>query len=508
MKLGTPIPAVRRRAWPLLWALLVVPLASCLELGSKKCVDGLECPEGTRCAANESVCISTPCGDGIVQADEECDDGNLRDGDGCSHDCRSSEACGNGKIDQAAGEVCDDGNTVSGDGCSADCRSNELCGNGIVDSSMGEVCDDGNKKSGDGCSADCRSNERCGNNVVDFAESCDDGNTMSGDGCSSDCLSQEGCGNNHLDDGEECDDGNGDLNDDCLNLGGRCVVARCGDGKVDFKGTKYHEDCDTGGESASCNVNCTLARCGDGVVNASAGEQCDTGGESPTCNGDCTLARCGDGVVNAKAEEQCDEGDKNGHGDCLANCKWSSSCGDRIVEPWEACDDGNGDACGTCGASCQEYHLTDATGTITAVEADSIQDGEMFTVNDGIHTRKVFEFDKDGQVSAGRIRIDISKKNMDAKEVANAIRYFVYHAADLAMDVDWADSPTVKLTNKASAPRAGAFGNQRITETVYNEGFKVEGMAGGGASDCPADIACRFGPDCASGNCTNGVCVH
>ena len=48
-------------------------------------------------------------------------------------------------------EQCDDGNLVSGDGCSAQCMSE--CGNGIVSSD--EECDDGNQESFDGCSSSC-----------------------------------------------------------------------------------------------------------------------------------------------------------------------------------------------------------------------------------------------------------------------------------------------------------------------------------------------------------------
>ena len=59
------------------------------------------------------------CGNGVVEAGEQCDDGNLVAGDGCSASCRL-EVCGNGIRD--AGEQCDDGNTVSGDGCSSGCR--------------------------------------------------------------------------------------------------------------------------------------------------------------------------------------------------------------------------------------------------------------------------------------------------------------------------------------------------------------------------------------------------
>jgi cysteine-rich repeat protein len=59
---------------------------------------------------------------------EECDDGNMVSGDGCSAACRR-EVCGNAVLD--VGEECDDGNTVSADGCSATCTT-EFCGDGVV----------------------------------------------------------------------------------------------------------------------------------------------------------------------------------------------------------------------------------------------------------------------------------------------------------------------------------------------------------------------------------------
>ena len=66
------------------------------------------------------------CGDGDVIGDEECDDGNLDDGDGCSSTCRIEAAvCGDGNRD--ASEQCDDGNNDDGDGCAADCTVEDRC---------------------------------------------------------------------------------------------------------------------------------------------------------------------------------------------------------------------------------------------------------------------------------------------------------------------------------------------------------------------------------------------
>ena len=70
--------------------------------------------------------------------------------------------CGDGRLDEQ--EQCDDGNSSSGDGCSSSCRpegivwigwpvSQEWCGNAVVE--VGEQCDDGNLRDDDGCTDHC-----------------------------------------------------------------------------------------------------------------------------------------------------------------------------------------------------------------------------------------------------------------------------------------------------------------------------------------------------------------
>lgn len=125
------------------------------------------------------------CGDTILDTGESCDDGNNRDGDGCSAMCRFEARCGDGRIDM--GEVCDDGNNASADGCRSDCRSDERCGNSIVDTAVGEVCD-----GTPGCAANCRSIMTCGNGTIDPGETCDDRNTTRWDGCAPDCQTEQG----------------------------------------------------------------------------------------------------------------------------------------------------------------------------------------------------------------------------------------------------------------------------------------------------------------------------
>ncbi|MCW5893160.1 MAG: DUF4215 domain-containing protein [bacterium] len=129
--------------------------------------------------------VPTSCGNGSLDADEECDDGNTASGDGCSDACTLETTCGDGVIEGK--EQCDDGNAVAGDGCSPVCTP-EVCGSGVVD--PGETCDDGNTTPGDGCDAACQREPRCGDGTLDADEECDDGNTVSGDGCSAGCAAE------------------------------------------------------------------------------------------------------------------------------------------------------------------------------------------------------------------------------------------------------------------------------------------------------------------------------
>ncbi len=87
------------------------------------------------------------CGDAETTGEEECDDGNLRNGDRCSSECKV-EACNNGRIEGF--EQCD-----GGPRCDDQCFLT-FCGDNIVQEQAGEQCDDGDRTSGDGCSSICK----------------------------------------------------------------------------------------------------------------------------------------------------------------------------------------------------------------------------------------------------------------------------------------------------------------------------------------------------------------
>jgi cysteine-rich repeat protein len=187
---------------------------------------------------DDSGCIgNTPCGNGDLDRDEECDDGadnSDTEPDACRTDCKDAY-CGDGVVD--ADEDCDDGNPTDGDGCESDCTftPSATCGDGNLD--PGEECDDGADDSDtepDACRTNCE-DAHCGDAVVDSDEECDDGNTIDGDGCESDCTVTAGsfCGDGVVDDNEECDDGsdNSDTAPDACRTD--CTDPRCGDGVVD-----------------------------------------------------------------------------------------------------------------------------------------------------------------------------------------------------------------------------------------------------------------------------------
>jgi cysteine-rich repeat protein len=150
------------------------------------------------------------CGNAIIEGAEQCEGTNfngltcasfgyafgnllcstcLIDTSGCYNTGGGSEMCGNGI--KEAGEQCDDGNLKSGDGCSAGCRlENWKCGNGIREGA--EECDDGNTNTGDGCTPTCKLEFTppapvCGNGAKEMSEECDDGNLTNGDGCAATC---------------------------------------------------------------------------------------------------------------------------------------------------------------------------------------------------------------------------------------------------------------------------------------------------------------------------------
>ena len=146
------------------------------------------------------------CGDKYIYPPaphlEECDDGNMVSGDGCSSTCQieSLFTCIPANQDILGPSVCsfecmsawnvwttdnstawqswkdcDDGNSVEDDGCTSLCNIN-----------TGWICENGTATTPDTCT------EICGDGYDYHTYPCDDGNLDDGDGCDANCQVETG----------------------------------------------------------------------------------------------------------------------------------------------------------------------------------------------------------------------------------------------------------------------------------------------------------------------------
>ncbi len=124
---------------------------------------------GTGCIWLGSEVSGSNCGNGVVSDGESCDDGNRRDGDGCSSVCLNEGTLPPCTAVRTTGcvSVCGDGRVQPGE--DSDC---ELPGGGVAAGCTLDTC----KMSGTDAPT-------CGNGVVDPGEECD-----GHDGCGDRCL--------------------------------------------------------------------------------------------------------------------------------------------------------------------------------------------------------------------------------------------------------------------------------------------------------------------------------
>jgi cysteine-rich repeat protein len=180
-------------------------------------------------------------------------------------------------------------------------------------------------------------------------------------------------------------------------------------------------------------------------------------------------------------------------------------CGNGVVDTGEVCDDGNALACGTCDSTCQIVQSAPATGQIEAAPRNLLVDEtDTFTLDDGVNTPTVFEFDTagDGCAAAGAECIDVSGVN-SAPDVADAIATAINDVGGtLLITASVTGGTRVSLAND----EPGAFGNQPITEDVADITFVVDGMDGALGADCDTGDGCNADDVCTSLSCTDGTC--
>jgi hypothetical protein len=144
-----------------------------------------------------STGMAATCGDGVVDAGEECDDAG--ESKACDADCSAAQ-CGDGHVNDAAGEVCDEaGESLS---CDADCSLSQ-CGDGVINMVAGESCEGETDVINAECNGDC---------IVQCSGTFLDCNADSGDGCEVETAS----------DSKHC----GDCGNVCPN-GETCKASKC-----------------------------------------------------------------------------------------------------------------------------------------------------------------------------------------------------------------------------------------------------------------------------------------
>lgn len=263
------------------------------------------------------------CGDGVLDAGEECDDGNRRAGDGCSFNCTIE---------------CGAGNDTDFDGV---CNPNDICpgfddnidtnGNGVPDGcdASTEQCDDGIDNDLDGATdcadTDCASLAICAA-TPGTETSCSDGRDNDGD-LDIDCLDfdcifdpvcsgtggfETDCSNGVDDDGDfdvDCLDFDCDFDPACTGGGGGSfgLETACsdgadddGDGLVDCLDGDCIFDISCTPPANATGENCTNGVDDDGDVAIDCDDaDCQTvtaclpAGTQGTCNNPFTLASFG-----------------------------------------------------------------------------------------------------------------------------------------------------------------------------------------------------------------------
>jgi cysteine-rich repeat protein len=207
------------------------------DIATHTCVAGQPVEDGTTCGPEYVCwggrCISVECGNGYVDANEECDDGNLEAGDGCGADCM---------FECKRDADCNDGNVCNGEE-TCDVELHVCVGGKPLD------CDDGNP-----CTQDV-----CDELLGCFARLID----ADGDGHAPSHLGQ--CGTDCDDEDPEVFTGAAEL---CDGKDNNC------DGKVDEVAPIWYPDCDGDGFAAAGAVgvqrcekpSVRAATCGSGLV--------------------------------------------------------------------------------------------------------------------------------------------------------------------------------------------------------------------------------------------------
>jgi cysteine-rich repeat protein len=260
-----------------------------------------------------------------------------------------------------------------------------------------------------------------------------------------------------------------------LSLG---LIVACGDDEADTApgttgsatdATSAATDETTSGDpsgDSSGDPTGSPANCGDGKVDPD--EECDAGAANSdigACTTACKNAKCGDGLLY-ETEEECDDANVDSSDICVPGCKLAE-CGDGFLGPGESCDDGNDMDNDDCSNSCGPV----GCGNGTVDGSEDCDDGNKIDSDACLSSCQA------AKCGDGFIQIDVEQC-----DDGNAV------------DDDFCSN---SCTLGGMGPGC-ADGQKNGDETDID--------CGGACSPCGDGKSCAGNEDCASGQCSGGVC--
>ncbi|HVK67059.1 MAG TPA: DUF4215 domain-containing protein, partial [Polyangium sp.] len=232
---------------------------------------------------------------GVVNPPEQCDDGNLVDGDGCDQDCTFS--CVDPATDCPAAPPCQQTACIANHTCvtladaaqnGTSCGPNATCKDGVCAAAV------------------------CGDGVVQNGEQCDFGAANGPNaGCEMNCTFSCTTGPDSCPDAETC---NG-VETCTAVMNGANVGQKCMPGVQAL-------DCTACASGVCASGACKASTCGDGCIDPTVGEQCEPP-STVLCDAMCktvSAATCGNAI--REVGEDCDDGNQVNLDGCDGSCKF------------------------------------------------------------------------------------------------------------------------------------------------------------------------------------------